>query len=381
MYSSFPIAALSPAMQRGLVTLAFALALLAAFWRAPQSAPAAFVPPVAAAPSALPAIQQAAMLPGVGEIAGTPSLTRLADGRVAAAWLSGREGKREQAAIWFSTLDNRGWSEPQAVATREQTAGSIFAHIRQIADPVLYQHGKTLHLWHTATAIGGHVGQTIIHRSSDDGGLNWSKPVRVQASPFGNNGLLLKSPPLALADGGLGLPISQQLLSRHGEWLRLAADGQVLDKARLALAVPALQPAVVALDENRALALLRDGAARQVRATASGNGGQSWQGIEIAELANPDTPIALLQLPDGRLLLAGNTATGRGTLALWVTKRDGISWRQARIVETAADGAADFSEPTLLLAPDGWIHLAYGWRQQGIRHMRFSEAWLDGDAE
>jgi predicted neuraminidase len=333
------------------------------------------------ASSSLPALQQAAMLPGVGEIAGAPSLTRLADGRIAAAWLSGREGKREQAAIWFSTLEQRGWSEPQAIATRELTAGSIFAHIRQIADPVLHQHGETLHLWHTATAIGGHVGQTIIHRSSNDGGANWSKPVRVQASPFGNNGLLLKSPPLALADGGLGLPISQQLFSRHGEWLRLAADGQVLDKARLALPVPALQPAVIALDENRAVALLRDGSAQQVRATASGNGGLSWQGIEIASLPNPDSPIALLQLSGGRLLLAGNSEAGRGTLALWVTGRDGNGWRLARIVETAADGAADFSEPSLLLAPDGWIHLAYGWRQQGIRHMRFSEAWLDGDAE
>jgi predicted neuraminidase len=92
----------------------------------------------------------------------------------------------------------------------------------------------------------------------------------------------------------------------------------------------------------------------------------------------PGHPVALVRLPSGRLLLAGNTAAGQGSLALWIGDATAKEWHLARTVESAADGAADFSEPSLLSAPDGWIHLAYSWRRQGIRYMSFSEAWLDG---
>lgn len=371
------IRTLSPASRRWLATAAFSVALGAAFWQAPQSPAAAFIAPPPPIDSQLPPLQQSEMLPGVARMAAAPSLAQLADGRIAASWVSGAENVREQEVIWFSTRDDHGWSEPYPVSTREETAGSIFAHIRQIDTPVLLQHGDTLHLWYTATSIGGHAGQTIIHTHSTDGGQRWQKPVRLQTTPFGNNGMLLGTPPLPLADGGIGLPASQRLFSHHGEWLRLDAQGRVLDKARLPLASAALQPAVFALDANRALAILRDG--RQLRAAATDNGGQAWHAVDFPEMPNPDTPIALQRLPSGRLLLAGNTGEGRGTLALWLGDASATQWRQAHLVESAGDAAADFSEPSLLLARDGRIHLAYAWRRQGIRHLSFSEAWLDGE--
>lgn len=325
-------------------------------------------------------MQQAAMLPGIGETAGTPSLTRLADGRLACAWRSSAEGKHEQTTIWFSTLENTGWREPQPIANREYTAGAIFAHIQRIDSPIIHQHGDLLHLWYTATGVGGQAGQTIIHSLSGNGGLHWTTPTRLQTSPFGNHGMLLRPPPIALNDGGLALPISQRLFSPHGEWLRLTDNGRILDKARMPHDLPGSHPAALALDANRAIALLQDDTAKQLRAVSSSNGGQSWQAIEFPAIPNPNTPIALVRLPSGRLLLAGNTAAGRGSLVLWIGDAKAREWRLARTVESAADGTADFSEPSLLATPDGWIHLAYSWRQQGIRYMSFSEAWLDGEA-
>ncbi len=318
------------------------------------------------------------MLPGMGETAGTPSLTRLADGRLACAWRSSSEGKHEQTTIWFSTRESTGWSEPRPIANREYTAGAIFAHIQRIDSPIIHQHGDLLHLWYAATGVAGHAGQTIIHSLSNNGGLHWTTPARLQTSPFGNNGMLLRAPPIPLDDGGLALPLSQHLFSPHGEWLRLTANGQILEKARMPHDVPSSHPAALALDTNRAIALLQDGTAERLRAVSSDNGGRSWQAIDFPALPNPDSPVALVRLPSGRLLLAGNTAAGRGNLALWIGDANAREWRLARTIESAADGAADFSEPSLLAAPDGWIHLAYNWRRQGIRYMSFSEAWLDG---
>ena len=364
---------------RGLLALFFILAFGAALWRAPHPTPPIFVAPPAPNGNALPAVQQAEMLPGMGEVAGTPSLTRLADGRIACVWASGVEGNREQTIIWFATREKNGWSEPLPIANREYAAGAVFAHIRQINSPVIHQHGALLHLWYGAAGVGAQNSQSIIHSVSSNDGEHWTTPTRLQTSPFANSGAQLNAPPVALQDGGLALPISQRLFSQHGEWLRLDATGQVLDKARMALDGATLNPAVLAIDSHRAIALLQDGKAQQISAASTDNGGQSWQALAIPAIANPNTPIALTRLPSGRLLLATNSAAGRGTLALWIGNAKADQWQLVRSVESADDGAADFSEPTLLATPDGWIHLAYSWRQQGIRYMNFSEAWLDRD--
>jgi len=52
--------------------------------------------------------------------------------------------------------------------------------------------------------------------------------------------------------------------------------------------------------------------------------------------------------------------------------------QEVRTVESAADDAADYGNPALLLGRDGRIHLAYEWRKQDIKYVVFSEAWLDG---
>lgn len=360
-----------PKLARHLAALAFLAAFGAAVWRLPQVPEVRFAPATNAPTPAGAAWMQVDMLPGVGKFAASPSLTLLADGRVAASWLSATEGSLAQEAIWFSTLEAGSWQPPYTLTTRDETAGSVFAHIRQIGAPLLWRNGEWLHLWYTATAIGGHAGQTILHTRSADDGASWTRPARVAAAPFGNAGMLLGGPPVALADGGIGLAVGRDLFSQHGEWLHLDADGRILAKARIPHAGAAAAPTAVAIDAGRALAWLGDSTA------GTDNGGENWQTLTQSSPANPETPRAVLRLPDGRLLLAGNAGSGRGSLALWLADREGRDWRLVRIVDQAADAAADFSEPALLLAADGGIHLAYAWRRQGIRHLRFNAAWLE----
>ena len=65
-------------------------------------------------------------------------------------------------------------------------------------------------------------------------------------------------------------------------------------------------------------------------------------------------------------------------MLLWLSADEGQTWQEARTVETAPDGGADYGNPSLLLGRHGRIHLAYDWRRQGIKAITFSEAWLDG---
>jgi hypothetical protein len=356
-----------PPVARPLLLLPFALALAAAFWHIPPAPPTAFTPS-AAAPSSLPAEFSAAMLARDETAASHPTLTQLPDGRLAAAWLSRRD---DEPVIRFSLLGRDGWREPQVIASRPSTAGGTFAHVGELGRPILHAEGSWLHLWYVSRAAGG----SINHSRSTDGGRSWAKPTRLQTSPLANQGSELSAPPVPLADGGLALPASLNLLGRQGEILRLAPTGRIIDKTRLP-AGPAWQPVMLAVDAQRALALLRDAAG--IQAVGTDDGGRRWQRRDALPMPHPELPFAVLRLKSGRLLLAGHGADGRQSLQLWLSADDGRHWQASRTVEAAADGAAEFTDPALLLGRDGRIHLAYGWRRQGIRHASFSEAWLDG---
>jgi len=370
-----------PPLPRWLTPLLFALAVGAAAWRVPVAEAPAFVPPPAAKPSRLPAEFQAERLPVAAESAHAASLAQLADGRIAAAWFAGSREGAADVAIWFSLLGKDGWSRPRQIASRESTAGATFSYVRKLGNPVLYVEGSWLHLWYVSVAVGGWAGSALNHSVSTDAGASWSPARRLSTSPLVNISTLARTPPLALADGGLGLPVYHEFLAKHGEWLRLSPTGQVLDKVRMPHDRASLQPAVVAVDEKRALALLRDaGPGRgQIQVAVTDDGGQSWPAAPALAIPNSNSSVALLRLPSGRLLLAGNGADNRDQLLLWLSADQGKTWQASRTVESAPDGGAEFSYPALLLARDGRIHLAYTWRRQGIKHAMFTEAWLDGD--
>lgn len=344
----------------------------------PEVGAPSFPPPPPATNSQLPALFVGQMLPTAGIIAQAPSLVLLSDGRLGAAWTAGSADDSSDLAIHFSVLERDGWRPPQAIATREGTAGGLFAHIRRIGQPVLFREGSWLHLWYIASGPAGN--RLLVHSRSTDGGRQWSPPERLSTSPLAGYGTALGSPPLPLADGGLGLPLSHDLFAGHGEWLRLDARGRIVDKARLAHPVRALQPALIGLDEQRALALSRDAGPSpgQVRALTTTDGGLQWTASDDPGPPSPNLPLAVLRLADGRLLLAGNPAAGREKLMLWISADEGQSWQESRVIEAATDSNASFTAPSLLLGRDGRIHLAYLRRGEGIRHVTFSSAWLSG---
>lgn len=357
----------------------FAAAIGAAFLRSPVGEPPAFAPPAEmAAHAAHPGIV-GGMLPTVAQVAGPASLALLPDGRIAAAWLAWPADDESAAAIWLSIQGRQGWSEPLRAASRESTAAGTFAHLNKLGRPLLFAEGSWLHLWYESLPLGQWAGAALVHSVSTDGGKSWSRAERLSASPLGALGSGLGGPPVVLADGGLGLPIDRRFPGHGAEWLRLAATGQILDKQRLPHDAPALQPAAVALDERNALAVLRGTRPADTRpALATANGGQRWEAIAPGTLPTPDAPAALLRLSSGHLLLASNATSGKAALQLWQSTDNGRNWRLARTVEAAADGGAEFADPALLLGRDGRIHLAYTWRQQGIKHVVFDETWLEG---
>ncbi|MDP2793158.1 MAG: sialidase family protein [Sulfurisoma sp.] len=364
-------------MNRWLAPLAFALALAAAAPRLMPAAAPGFVPPAAAV--AVPPTFSTHLLTNPQPSAHAATLAELPDGRIAAAWFAGsREGARD-VAILMATFDGRQWSPARPIFTRERTQRDTARLVRKLGNPVLANDSKgRLHLWFVAVGYGGWAGSSINHAISTDGGQNWGTAQRLITSPFWNLSTLVRTPPLALTDGGWGLPAYHEFAAKHSEWLRLDAQGRVLDKARIPGSQQTLQPAVAALDATRALAMMRDtGPANRIRMAVSNDSGLTWQDTRATALPNPNASVALLRINDGRLLLAWNPqAANRNKLALALSHDAGQSWSAPRLIEDAA-GGEEFSYPALLQGRNGTIHLAYTWQRRTIKHLSFSPAWIE----
>lgn len=204
---------------RWLAIALFSGGMIAAGWRIPAR------PPLV--PESGPIVQLATdELPSAARNSPHPvSRTRMADGRLAIAWLD--NGDTESAAIWLSIGDSKGWREVGRIASRESTAAAAFMHAQGVGHPVLWAEGGWLHLWYEAYPLNHGAGASIMHSISTDGGRTWSRTRRLESSPFGGFGPHLGQAPKPLADGGLLLP-----LVPDGSWLRLAATGHVIDKIR-----------------------------------------------------------------------------------------------------------------------------------------------------
>jgi predicted neuraminidase len=302
------------------------------------------------------------------------SLVALGGGNVGAAWFAGsREGAADVRVV-FARFDGREWSPAKSLAERVQVQRDTGRLVRKVGNPVIWRDATgALHLWFVSVGYGGWGGSALNHIQSGDGGFTWSRAERLVTSPFFNISTLGHGAPLALADGGIALPVYHEFIAKRPEWLRLNAQGKVVDKQRLPGAGALLQPSAVALDDQRILGVLRDaGSAHRIRVAQSGDAGSRWTDATVTQLPNPNAGIALLRLADGRLLLASNPQeAGRNLLALQVSGDEGRTWSPPRFIE---QGGADdeYSYPALLQDETGMIHLAYTWKREKIRHLRFS---------
>ncbi|MDR2837261.1 MAG: exo-alpha-sialidase, partial [Azonexus sp.] len=208
-----------PALPRWLSAALFAAALGAAWWRIPDW-PTPVREPL---PPPRIAVQP---LPEMSE----PTLARLPDGRIAAAWTAAGD-EAGATVIHFSLFAPGGWTAPRVIASRETAAGGLFAHIRRVEKPQLYVEGSWLHLWFAAIGVGGSANITLAHSVSTDAGGHWTAPERLPTSPLAGYSLAPDGPPLPLADGGLLLPLRNALADER-IWLRLTANGRVAGRLR-----------------------------------------------------------------------------------------------------------------------------------------------------
>jgi predicted neuraminidase len=245
---------------------------------------------------------------------------------------------------------------------------------------VFVDANDTLWLAYVTVTVGGWSGSTINLRSSRDDGRTWSGSTRLTVNPLFNFSSLVRNKPVFAADGRIGLPIYHEFLSTYAQmlWFTPTADGEVADYVvrNLPASRGLIQPAVVALGNNRMAAMLRDHTAQRVlRVAYSEDNGWNWSKPVATTLPNPDAAIDALRLRDGQIVLAYNdAANGRENLRLATSADEGHTWQVGAKIE--AEAGQEFSYPHLTEDGRGLIHLTYTWKRQRIKDVAFNVAWL-----
>jgi predicted neuraminidase len=406
------------------------------------AAPAEFPTARAAAPADPAVVPPARSVSArAGAAVHAASAVLLRDGRLRAAWFSGsREGAADveiRTAVYDPALGR--WSAESTALTRAALARGLARSIKKLGNPVIVRAADgRLHLYVVSVTLGGWAGSAINRLVSDDEGVTWQDPRRLVTSPFGNLGTLVKGRPLPLADGQVGLPVYHELATRFPEWLRLDADGRVLDRIRFPHGEFSLQPVVLAVDDRHAVAFMRQGVPQppqRVTTASTADAGRSWSPVVQTTLPNPNAAVAVLatragdwwmvfndsELDRGNLSLAWARAPAPGEVADWhrVAVLDGVPPPQRAPIRAAehgpllaaaaaampdpagatreADARAvaeaagrqlchpaggdtwcnrEYSYPSLIEGADGSVHVLYTWHRARIAHRVLPPDWL-----
>jgi predicted neuraminidase len=348
----------------------------------------------------------------------------LKDGRIRAFWFSGSSEGAKDVEIHSAVFNPASglWGAEQTVATREGTEQSVKRYISKLGNPVAGRAADgTLWLYYVTVSMGGWAGSSITAMTSVDEGATWSPARRLITSPFLNISTLVKGTPFLYSDGTMGLPVYHEFISKFGEILHFDKAGKLIDKQRLSAGKDrGLQPVLLVKNANEALVLMRHNGDvhRKVISVSTSDGGLHWTAPVKSALSSPDAALSAVVLPDGRLLaVLNNLEQGRDALSLMISADGGGSWKNVYQLEdqknqptdeahylTAVAGLArevvatevgeyaesvkgsmcaehncrfEFSYPYLIQARSGDFHLVYTWNRSFIKHVWFTQAWLD----
>jgi len=289
-----------------------------------------------------------------------------------AAWFGGSRESEPDVSIWLSHRGRSGWLPVEKVADGSELSG------RQVAcwNPVLFQPktGPLMLFYKVGDDEPEWWGE---YKTSSDGGITWSKPIRLPDGFLGP----IKNKPVQLPDGSILSPSSIEYYigkNREAElWqvhLELSKDmgktwkkiGPLNDGREFNV----IQPSILIYPDGKMQILCRTERAGRIYEGWSDDMGQTWGKMGPIELPNPDAGTDAVMLNDGRALLVYNHSTGsdgrdREFLNVAVS-RDGKKWQAALVLENQE---GEYSYPAVIQTSDGLVHVTYTWKRERIKHV------------
>ncbi len=310
------------------------------------------------------------MPPGVPSAHASTMAALPGDAMIAFWWAGSRESGPD-VKVYSSRLAGGTWGAPREVASRDSLGAALGFGVRRIGNPVAWtdRAGK-VHLYVVATGLGGWAASRIVHLVSSDLGASFTVLRVLPLSPLFNTSVLVRTTPVALADGGWWLPVYFELGIKYPMLMAFDAKGDPRWVSRIGSRITTLQPAVVAASETEAHAWMRDASdEKKTQHAISRDGGASWQDQPAIELANHNSSVAAHRLTRGGMLMLHNHVlkggSARNILRLSLSN-DARSWKHMLDV-VSGNTDEEFSYPALQQVGDE-VHITYTSRRQAIAH-------------
>jgi predicted neuraminidase len=312
----------------------------------------------------------------------TPALSELPSGDLLAVWKAARS-ENASVALLAARYDRRAeaWRQVRRVTSSRGTQKELGRPVATLSNPVLLTRPDGAISLFYVTAWWEWSTASVTLKTSTDHGDTWAPARRIVTSPVANLGTLVKMAPVLYTDGSVGVPAYQELMGVFPQLLRVSADGSVVDKVRIHRGQVALQPSIVPLDGQEAIAMMRNYGRGSVLVARTRDAGQSWSPVEAIGLPNPNSPVMGVRLRDGAILLAfNNSVSSRDNLSLALSRDGGWRWTILHTFEEGdrtTDGSlVNFGYPYVIRASDGVVHLVYSWHHTHVKHVSFNEAWI-----
>jgi predicted neuraminidase len=311
------------------------------------------------------------------------AITPLPGGRMAAFWWAGSRESGPDVKVYSSHWENGKWTRPWEVASRESLSAALGYGVRRVGNPVAWAAADgRINLYVVATGLGGWAASRIVQMVSDDQGKSFAVKRVLPMSPLFNTSTLVRTTPVALADGGWLLPAYFEMGIKYPLMLAFDQGGDPRWMSRIGSRISTLQPTIVPFSSSEVHAWMRDSSGEQrVQHARSSDGGVNWDDLPALSLPNQSTSLSALRLSNGSIALLHNHVlpggSDRNVLRLSTTN-DGRNW--TRVTDIAHGSAGEeYSYPDLHQVGDE-LHITYTSRREAIAH-HVIELDFNGGAE
>jgi predicted neuraminidase len=342
-----------------------------------------------------------AYLPVIEPSSHAANLLQLKNGDLLCFWFAGSwEGKSGVAIVVSRLLSgSTEWSKPVVIDRRD---GASFQN------PVPFEAPDgTIWLIHTTQPAGeGQKNARVLVVKSRDQGRTWTSPQMLFDVP----GAFVRDPIVVRADGDWLLPMyftPSEGITTDAETnysvVKISTDrGRTWSECAIPNSNGLVQPSVVEV-KSKFVAFLRSRYADFIYRSTSADGCH-WTAAKATSLPNNNASIQAVKLKDGRIAIAfnnaraaapnGRPATGpRKPVTVALSADGGDTWSAMRNIQLGkpeksgdpsygqpmkkAPGRDEYSYPSILQAHDGSIFVAYTFRRETIKVVRFSETWIE----
>lgn len=304
------------------------------------------------------------------------TLTVLENGDVLAAWFAGTHEKNPDIAIWYARRKDGVWLPPSKVADAENIAcwNPVLFNDRNEKIFLFYKVGAEIRDWYTMVIV------------SEDGGYTWSEPRElVEGDRCGGRGPV-KNKLIVLSNGWWAAPASIETETLWDAYVDISKDrGKTwtmsamvpIDHSRLE-GKGIIQPTLWESAPGKVHMLLRSTEGKIYRSDSE-DSGLTWCEAYPISLPNNNSGIDLVQLSDGKLVLAYNPVSGnwaaRTPLVLSYSEDYGQTWKGEFVLEhnpnPESKSDASFSYPAIV-ENNGDIYITYTWKRKTIRFCQLS---------